>query len=173
MDGAVTIRDERDDDTTAVDLLVGAAFDGRPNEVELVRGLRAGEPRALSRVAVHDGEVVGHAMLSRLRLEGSDINVLGLAPVAVAAHHQGQGIGKRLTEDAVTVAERSGAVMVVVLGDPAFYGRFGFEPAAAHGIAPPLGVAPGAFLVARLSSYDDTISGRIAYPAIFNDTGTL
>jgi putative acetyltransferase len=173
METAVTVRHEHPDDVATVDALVGAAFEGRPNEVALVRGLRSTEPPAISRLAVQDGAIVGHAMLSDLRLEGSERRVLGLAPVAVAPHRQGRGIGRVLTEDAVVTAERCRATMVVVLGDPAFYRRFGFEPAGAHGIEPPPGVAPDAFLIARLSSYDDTSAGRITYPLVFTETGTL
>jgi len=174
METEVTVRSEHDGDVAAVDALVGEAFDGRPNEVELIRALRVGDTPAISRVAVEDGTVVGHAMLSRLRLEGSEqVHVLGLAPVAVAAHRQGRGIGRLLTEDALAVAEGSGAAMVVILGDLDFYGRFGFAPARTHHIEPPPDVTPGAFLIARLSSCDDATAGRIVYPPIFTETGTL
>jgi putative acetyltransferase len=173
METGVTVRSEHPGDVAAVDALVGEAFEGRANEVALVRALRVADTPALSRVAVEDGTVVGHAMLSRLRLVGSEqVPVLGLAPMAVAAHRQGRGIGRLLTEDALVVAEASGAAMVIVLGDPAFYGRFGFALARTHHIEPPPDVAPGAFLMARLSSYDGT-AGHIAYPPIFTETGTL
>jgi putative acetyltransferase len=173
METGVIVRHERAEDVAAVDALVREAFEGRPHEVELVRGLRVADSPAISRVAVEDGMVVGHAMVSPLRLEGSELSVLGLAPVAVAARRAGRGIGRLLTEDAIVQAEGSGAALVVVLGDPAFYGRFGFEPARTHRIEPPPGIPPGAFLIARLSSWNDAIAGRIAYPPIFEQTGTL
>src|SRR5580700_10071297 len=89
------IRDEHPSEADVVDALVGDAFGGRVNEVELVRGLRAGVPPARSRVAVEDGTLVGHAMLSAIGLEGTDASVLGLgpvlglAPVSVAPSSQG------------------------------------------------------------------------------------
>ena len=173
MDTEVTIRDEQADEADVVDELVGEAFGGRPNEVGLVRGLRATREPVISRVAVQDGQVVGHAMLSRLRLEGSEARLLGLAPVSVAARCQGRGVGGQLTKDALQMAEEAGAAIVVVLGDPAFYGRFGFRLASQHGIEPPMGVPPRAFMIVCLSAYDNSYAGRVVYPPVFIDTGTL
>jgi len=169
----LVVRDERADDEAAVDELVSAAFDHRPNEVALVRGLRRGRPPALSRVAVVGEEVVGHAMLSPLGLGDADVGLLGLAPVAVAPSWQGRGVGRRLTEDALAVADARGAPAVVVLGEPSYYGRFGFVPAADRKMAPPTGVDVRAFMVRPLSSYRPSLRGTVRYPPLFADTGTL
>jgi putative acetyltransferase len=173
VNAGITVRDEHPSEADVVDALVGDAFGGRANEVELVRGLRACVPPARSRVAVEDGTVVGHAMVSALGLEGTDASVLGLAPVSVAPASQGHGVGSRLTDDALRVAEDCGAALVVVLGDPAYYRRFGFRPAAGYGIEAPPGVWADALMVVCLSSYDDALVGRVVYPRVFTETGTL
>src|ERR1700733_7028388 len=115
MDGELRIRDERTGDVDDVDRLVGEAFDGRANEVALVRGLRAAADPAISRVAVSDATIVGHVMVSPLALQGSDARVVGLAPLSVAPASQGRGVGSRLVRDVLEVARRAGASMVVVL----------------------------------------------------------
>lgn len=140
METELIVRDEGPADIGVVDQVVREAFDGRPNEVELVQGLRAATQPPISRVAVHSEHVVGHVMVSPLALEGSDASVVGLAPLSVAPRCQGRGIGTRLTDDALRVAEEAGASMIVVLGDPAYYRRFGFEPAGAVGVEAPAGV---------------------------------
>ena len=158
-------------DWPAVDELVAQAFGGRPNEVELVRGLRQGP--AISRVALLDGRVVGHVMLSRVDLEGSKGGVLTLAPVSVLPAYQRRGVGSALVEDALARAEDAGEPLVVVLGEPGYYSRLGFEPAGAYGIVPPSGVPSPALQVKRLSRYEPSLRGRIVYPRVFRETGTI
>ena len=165
-------RHEHPTDIDDVDRLVGEAFGGRPNEVALVRRLR-GAATPISLVAVYRATVVGHAMLSVLALEAHHERVLGLAPVSVSPGYQGRGIGSRLTRDCLSVAEAFGGAMVVVLGDPAYYGRFGFVSASRHGIEPPAEVPSGSFMVVCFSAHDEGARGRIIYPAVFRETGTL
>lgn len=76
---------------------------------------------------------MGHAMLSRVGLEGVDRHVLTLAPVLVKPECQGRGVGSALTEDALFVADQAAEPMVIVLGDPVYYTRLGFEPASTYG----------------------------------------
>ncbi len=147
MTDELDIRDERPSDVDDVDRVVVDAFEGRANEVALVRALRSAVEPAISRVAVADGAVVGHVMVSPLAVHGSDARVVGLAPLAVAPAWQGRGVGSRLVTDILAVAERAGAEMVVVLGDFAYYSRFGFELAQGHGVDPPPGVAAEALSV--------------------------
>lgn len=173
MNAEITLRDEHEDDTDIVDVLVGEAFDGRHNEVALVRGLRSGGEPAISRVAVREGAIVGHAMVSLLGLEGSDILVLGLAPVSVVPLCQGTGIGTCLVQDAVALAGQCQAALLIVLGDPRYYGRFGFEPASQYGIEPPPGVPPRGLMAKGLSPLPRAPRGRVVYPPLFADTGTL
>ena len=164
------IRSEKPADFDAIDEVVRLAFDGRSEEVALVRAIRASEnyvPK-LSLVA-DDGSVIGHIMLSYVHLE--DRQVLSLAPLAVHPEQQNKGIGDALTREALRHAEGKGEPLVVVLGHPNYYPRFGFEPSRKHGIEPHLPEIPDdAFMVVRLSAYDPALRGRIAYPTAFDET---
>ena len=173
MTDELDIRDERPSDVGDVDRVVVDAFEGRANEVALVRALRSAVDPAISRVAVADGTVVGHVMVSPLAVQGSDVRVVGLAPLAVAPAWQGRGVGSRLVTDVLAVAERAGAAMVVVLGDFAYYSRFGFELAQGRGVDPPPGVAAEALSVVCFGPIEARRRGQVVYPDVFGDTGTL
>ena len=116
----VSIRPERPADVAAVRRLVEAAF-GTRDEADVVERLR---PEAAAFVAEVDGRVVGHVMTSPMRGAGA----VGLAPLAVDAAFRRRGIGAALVERAVAAARQAGAGGVFVLGDPAYYRRFGFVP---------------------------------------------
>ncbi|MBU3029920.1 GNAT family N-acetyltransferase [Paracoccus marinaquae] len=116
------IRAETATDHAAIDALLQAAFEG-PDEARLVRLLRDQGDLSLSLVAHAAGTILGHVALSPI---GGDRPALALAPVAVTPRAQRLGIGSALIRDAIA---RSGGLPIVVLGDPAYYGRFGFAPA--------------------------------------------
>lgn len=116
------IRPEGRADHDAIDSLHRAAFGGEI-EARLVRELRAAGDLAVSLVAVAGGTVLGHLALSPM---AGDRPALALAPLAVAPGAQGLGIGGALIGAVFDMAE---ATPIVVLGDPAYYGRFGFRPA--------------------------------------------
>lgn len=116
------IRPETRGDHDAIDALHLAAFGGDA-EARLVRDLRAAGDLAVSLVAVAGGTVLGHLALSPL---AGDQAALALAPLAVAPGAQGLGIGGALIGE---IFGRAEATPIVVLGDPGFYGRFGFRPA--------------------------------------------
>ncbi|RAI00227.1 N-acetyltransferase [Acuticoccus sediminis] len=117
----VMIRPEDAADVAAVRRLVTAAF-GRADEAELVDRLR---PDALALVAIEGGggAVVGHVMTSPMR----GVDAVGLAPLAVAGPFRRRGVGARLVEAAIAAAREAGHGGVFVLGDPQYYGRFGFR----------------------------------------------
>ncbi len=92
--------------------------------------------------------------------------MLALAPIAVLPQHQGRGIGSTLMREALATADERDEPMVAVLGAPAFYGRFGFFPAADHGVHGPYDDAGEAFQV-RARDGAEVISGRLIYPAPF------
>ena len=121
------IRPEAPEDREAVARVVEAAF-GRRDEADLVEALRADPAWELSLVAEEDGRVVGHVLFTR-----ASGGFLALAPLAVEPERQGAGVGRALVEEGL---RRVGGP-VLVLGDPAYYGRFGFEPAAPRGITNP------------------------------------
>lgn len=164
------IRSEKPADFDAIDEVVRLAFDGRSDEADLVRAIRSSEyyvPK-LSLVA-DDGGVIGHIMLSYVHLE--DRQVLSLAPLSVHPKHQNKGIGDALSREALRLADAMSEPLVVVLGHPNYYPRFGFEASRRHGIEPHSPEVPEeVFMVVPLSNYDPTLRGRIAYPAAFDET---
>jgi putative acetyltransferase len=129
-DGIVT-RPERPADMLAIRSVVSAAFPDS-GEAGLVDALRLAARPFVSLVAELDGEVVGHIALTPVAFDpmsSRDRLALGLAPLSVAPAHQRHGVGTALVEAAVAESRELGADVVVVLGDPAYYARFGFEPA--------------------------------------------
>lgn len=116
------IRPESAGEYAAIDALLQDAFDG-PAEARLVRDLRDQGDLAISLVAEAGGMLLGHIALSPLT---GPVPALALAPVAVTPKAQGRGIGAALIRAAIAEA---GGTPVVVLGDPAYYSRFGFRPA--------------------------------------------
>lgn len=113
------------DDTAGIESLYPQAF---PDEdlVPLVRRLLGELPIATSLVAAVDSRIVGHAIFTSCTVEGSDRKVVLLGPLAVAPTEQRKGIGSALVEAGIECARESGADVVCVLGDPAYYGRLGF-----------------------------------------------
>ena len=125
------IRPETPGDTAAIHALVAACF---PTEAEarLIDALRAAGRLTLSLVAVEDGQIAGHVGFSPMTgLDGG----LGLAPLAVRADQRRRGIGAALVREGLAACARIGARFVVVLGDPAYYSRFGFAPAGRWGLS--------------------------------------
>jgi putative acetyltransferase len=125
------IRPERPEDAAAIGILANAAFKDVPysdrTEAKIVEALRTAEALTISLVAVQDGEVVGHVAFSPVKINGVTSDWHGLGPVCVRPQQQGRGIGQALIRDGLHRLESAGAAGCVVLGDPAYYGRFGFE----------------------------------------------
>ena len=144
-----------------------AAFPG-PDEADLVDALRddpAWLPE-LSVVAVNgSGLVLAHALLTRLRI--GDGQGLALAPVAVAPEWQRKGVGELVVRAALEAAAQAGERLVVVLGDPDYYGRFGFAPAREREITGPFEVPDAYFQALALPAYDGGPRGHCGYPAPF------
>lgn len=130
----IRIRPERDQEAAAIAAVIRTAF-GRDAEADLVARLRAAGALTISLVALQDDALVGHVALSPLHGEAGPGGTgwLGLAPLAVRPEWQRRGRGARLVTAALAAAETHGATLVAVLGDPAYYGRFGFVPAHRHG----------------------------------------
>jgi putative acetyltransferase len=129
------IRAEETRDIAMVQALHAAAFPNG-NEARLVEVLRQRGKAAISLVAELNGEVVGHVLFSAVELsrKGSIIRGLGLAPLAVMAAYRRQGIGEQLVREGLTISRTLGHKFVVVLGDPAYYSRIGFERASLRGL---------------------------------------
>ena len=166
------IRLEQPVDLDQIHDLHRMSFSGA-SEAELVDAVRS-SPRfvpELSLVAVtDDGSVLGHVLISQIELQAASTDahttVLALAPVAVLPQHQRRGIGSALVRAALAMADERDEPIVAVLGAPSFYRRFGFEPAADHGLESPYDAAGEAFQV-RLRPGAVVTSGTLVYPPAF------
>ena len=105
----------------------------------MVDAIRASEGfvPALSLVADECGKILGHVILSYVALD-TGRRLLELGPLSVCPERQGQGIGGDLVRTALGIADELNEPLVLVLGFPAYYRRFGFQRASAFGIAPPM-----------------------------------
>lgn len=161
------IHAERREHRAAIHALTQAAF-GRVDEADLVDRLRADGLVRLSLVAVEDGEVVGHVLLTALAVsvDARAVDALCLAPVSVRPDYQGSGVGSMLIREALVRAEQSGFEAVVVLGHPGYYPRFGFSAALAAKLAAPF--SGEAFMALELVEGGlRGESGRVRYPPAF------
>lgn len=142
------VRAERAQDAAAVREVNLAAFDG-PAEADLVDALRTNCDDSLSLVAVDAGRVVGHALFSPVFIETASGRAegMGLGPVAVLPERQRQGIGTALLEAGIAELRQRGCPFVIVLGHPAYYGRFGFTPAIDRGVHCEWDVPTEAFMI--------------------------
>ncbi|MER6480716.1 bifunctional class I SAM-dependent methyltransferase/N-acetyltransferase [Streptomyces filamentosus] len=161
-------RPEREADHGAVREVTAAAF-GSPAEAELVDALRA-DPDAwlpgLSVVAeAPDGTVAAHALITRCRVGGAP--AAALAPVSVAPEHQRTGAGRAVVRAALDAARLAGEHLVLVLGHPEYYPRFGFVRASEYGIKPGFEVPDEAMMALVLDGSGPVPAGTIAYPAAF------
>jgi putative acetyltransferase len=146
------IRDETPGDAAAVRQVIVAAFKGRV-EADLVEQLRAHRKIAASLVATLGSVVAGHILLTDVTLRGPGLapRGAGLAPLAVRPAMQRRGIGSDLARAAIGRAREEGYGFMVVLGDPAYYRRFGFAAAAALGLACEFDAPPEAFMALELA----------------------
>ncbi|SFF40087.1 putative acetyltransferase [Actinacidiphila alni] len=164
----VVIRREREDDLPTVRRVHTAAFAAEPRVADLTDVLRSApaplEP--LSLVAVADGEVVGHVLLSASRLDAPRriVDVLVLSPLGVLPEFQHLGIGTRLVSRALAEADESGAPLLFLEGSPDYYSKRGFKRADEFGFrAPSLRIPAPAFQVAPLSAYEPWMTGTLVY----------
>lgn len=131
--GAVTPRGERAGDAAALARVIVAAFADEPQggqfERRIVDALRVDGRLSVSLVAVRDGRLVGHVAFSPVAIGAGGEGWHGLAPLAVWPGCQRQGIGAALVRAGLDALRRAGARGCVVLGEPAYYARFGFGPA--------------------------------------------
>lgn len=125
------IRAEQPGDEAAIGAVTAAAFAPMPysdqTEPQIIERLRAAGALALSLVAEDDGVIVGHIAFSPVVLEGGEGGWYGLGPVSVLPERQGAGVGGALVREGLDRLRALGAAGCVLLGDPAYYGRFGFR----------------------------------------------
>ncbi|HJQ85697.1 MAG TPA: N-acetyltransferase [Candidatus Binatia bacterium] len=130
----IRVRPERPADVAAVDAIHRAAF-VRADEARIVAELRRGHVEFLSLVAELDGAVAGHVAFSAVRIDGPPAPpAAGLGPLAVRPDVQRRGIGSALVHAGLAACPGNGWRLVFVLGEPAYYSRFGFTLAAPLGL---------------------------------------
>jgi putative acetyltransferase len=174
---SVSIRAESDPDLDTIHGVVAQAFGG-DLEAQLVRKIRASPEyvAALALVAIADGQVVGHVMVSHCRLDdnGTSHEIATLSPVSVRPDRQGNGIGSAIIREVIARANARREPLIVVEGSPRYYPRFGFQPAAALGITIhlPDWSPPEAGMALPLDAYRPDLRGRVVYSAAFDDVTT-
>lgn len=168
----IEIRPEAAADFAAVAALNRAAFGGE-EEAQLVYRLRRAGLVIAALVAAEDREVVGHILLSDLRVEtdtGAVIRAAALAPMAVAPDRQRRGIGSRLVDAGLQACRDAGIELVVVLGHPGYYPRFGFSAARARHLRAPF--SGPAFMALELApGVLDGVRATVRYPDAFGLEG--
>jgi putative acetyltransferase len=164
----VELRTRRSEDADAVLAVVAAAFSSRgrdgTEEIGVVTETwRLGAaPAGLDVVADDRGVLVGHVLAAVGDMAGTP--AIGIAPLAVLPERQRQGIGSALMVELLRRIEGAGWPIAVLLGDPRYYSRFGFEPAGRLGITyPPVGNNSPDFMVRRLSAEADVPGGDFGY----------
>jgi putative acetyltransferase len=127
----IEIRKETPADVAAIAAVTVAAFLHAPHtshtEQFIVEALREAGQLTVSLVADAEGIVVGHVAISPISISDGAIGWYGLGPISVAPEYQRRGIGSRLMREALRVLREHGAAGCVVLGEPRYYGRFGFR----------------------------------------------
>jgi putative acetyltransferase len=169
----IIVRAERTEDIEAIHLVNRLAF-GQEDEALLVQRIREspGFMPDSSLVAIKDEKVVGHILFSRIHIETpqGDVKVLSLAPMAVRPEFQNSGIGSDLVREGLKRCRDLDHTIVVVIGHPEYYPRFGFIPARKKGLDLNFPVPDEAFMVCEL--VPDAlagIKGMVKYPPEFED----
>ncbi|MED1642205.1 N-acetyltransferase [Brevibacillus agri] len=174
----MTIRTEVPQDYHTTEQVVQAAFAGQPfsdqTEHLLVKRLRESAEfvPALSLVFEENGRIVGHLLLSKIKIEhdgGSFDEALALAPVSVLPSHQGKGIGAALINHSINAARALGYKALVVLGHERYYPKFGFRPASHWGIRAPFEIPDELFMALELAPGSlDGVHGTVRYSPAFS-----
>ena len=167
----IQVRQENTEDYSAIDVVHLSAFEG-DDEVGLIDSLResSGFVPQLSLVAEFNGRIVGHILMTRVRLlKGKDsIDILALAPMAVVPSQSHRGIGSELVKAAVEKARALDYKGIVVVGEPEFYRRFNFEPASKWDLHTNLPVSSELVSAMELEAGIFEGGGNVVYPSLFD-----
>lgn len=164
------IRDESSGDAEKIHQAAERAFLNAPHtdhtEQFIVDALRRAGVLTISQVAKADGEIIGHVAISPVTFSNDATGWFGLGPISVLPEFQGRGVGSKLMKSSLAALESIGASGCVVLGDPGYYGRFGFK--VVDGLIFP-GV-PAKYFQA-LSFSDEFPQGEASYHEAFSAQG--
>ena len=138
----MNIRFAQETDLDSILKVIKTAFSDEENKVimNLVQELskETASPSIKSLVAEVDNQVIGYVSFSPIFLKsGSSISGYILAPLAVSTEHQKQGVGSNLINAGIDMLTKDGVGVLLVYGDPAYYGRFGFKEEIGHSFLPP------------------------------------
>jgi putative acetyltransferase len=163
----VTIRAETTADHSMIRQVNETAFGGA-EEADLIESLRRERVVLLSLVAASDRRIVGHILFSRMSVDTSSgsVDAVALAPLAVLPGYQRRGIGGTLIRAGVDQLRGLGERLVIVVGHPDYYPRFGFSTTLARSLESPF--PPDAFMALPLLPGGlEGIEGRVRYPRAF------
>jgi len=164
---SAVVRPETTEDQSAVRRVNRLAFGG-DDEARLVDELRDSGYARASLVAEEGGQIVGYILFSQLPIltKGGIGEALSLAPMAVVPSHQRRGIGSLLVKEGLRTCREAGHRIVVVLGHPEFYPRFGFSAKLAERLKAPY--SGEAFMALELVPCAlDGVEGEVFYPPPF------
>jgi putative acetyltransferase len=127
----LSIRTETSADVPKIETLTASAFLNAPHtghtEQYIVNALRRAGKLAVSLVAEAEGDLIGHVAISPVSISDGTSGWFGLGPISVLPQHQRRGVGSTLMREALRALRERGAAGCVVLGEPEYYGRFGFQ----------------------------------------------
>jgi len=166
----IRVRAETADDFSAIDVVNLSAFQGEA-EAQLVGELRKTPIFIpdLSLVAELNGRIVGHVVLSRVKLlsDQGESEILALGPMSVVPSQSHRGIGSELIDAAVARARPLCYNAIVVAGHPDYYLRFGFKPASDWGVNCNLPIPDDALTAMNLVDGALSGGGVVEYPDLF------
>jgi putative acetyltransferase len=166
----VIIRPAEPRDYRAIRPLVEAAFatadHASGTEADIVEGVRAEGAVLAELVAEDGGQIVGHALFSRMSCDPPQRFFAGLGPIAALPGRQRLGVGSALARAGIEACRAAGAEAVVVLGHVGYYPRFGFSADAARQLASPYAGSPS-FMALELTPGALSAPLKVDYPAAF------
>ena len=155
----LVIRPEKPEDVAAIRQVNEEAFGGQ-NEADIIEKLRSRQAFTLSLVATRTDKVIGHILFSPVTIESESESyaALGLGPVAVLPPYQNKGIGSQLVRTGIEICRKAGHEVIVLVGHPTYYPRFGFLRASTYDLKCEYDVPDEAFMALEL--HQSALEGR-------------
>lgn len=144
---------------------------GYGGEADLVKNIRKLDSYDdnLELVATENNQIIGHALLSEVKIKENNLSGLALAPISVSTERQNQKIGSQLMQEIEKKAVQTNFNFIVILGDPNFYKRFGYKEAQTFNIKAPFEVPKEFYLIKMIKDNNSTnYAGTIEYNSAFN-----